>query len=100
MKTLALRDIVDTVKNSGNQHNIAILQKFLDEKPILSNYLIERKFTLFGLKPFVVELLNVPRGPSLVPFYDHIAIPNLTPECKLTLSEQQVAFLANLIRQL
>ena len=97
VKTLTLQDIANQVINAGDQNQIYILQQFLNQTPILTNYLIERKFTVLGLRPFVVQTLRIPRGPSTVPLSEHITIQNLTPECKVTLSPEQVQLVEQLL---
>ena len=97
VKTSTLKRLANQVRNSRNQEHINILGQFLNEKPIKTTYLIERRCTLIGMRPFVSQLMMIPRGPSVVPFYEHIAIVNLTPECKVTLSAEQVALIEQVL---
>lgn len=90
VKTITLRDISHNIRNNNNQHQNEQLDVFLAEKPKLSNYLIERQHSIIGVKPFVVNLLNRPIGPSTVTLAEHISILNLTSEHKVTLTQNQV----------
>lgn len=97
VKTLTLQRISTKVQNKGNPNEMEILVRFLNEKPILTNYLIEKQSTILGIQPFVSQMMNPPRGPSVVSFYEHISIPNLTLECKVTLTQEQVELIEELL---
>jgi hypothetical protein len=96
VETIRLKNAVSIIINQKNFKPAALLE-LLDQCPIASNYLIERKFTLIGLRPFIVQYFKTPKGPSEVKLSEHISIHNLTPEAKVTLSASQYQALNNLL---
>ncbi len=97
VKTITIKRIVDKVMCSKNEEHIRILNEFLKEKPILTNYFIYEEQTMIGKRSYIKNILTNPLGPSSKNFHYHINIVDLTDECKITLSPFQVEMIEQVL---
>lgn len=98
VKTLTIKRIANDVLNSDNEEHKIILNEFLSEKPILTNYFMsEQNSLILGKRNFIQNVLNRSIGPSSKTFYCHINVVDLTDECKVTLSPHQVKMIEQVL---
>lgn len=98
VKTVVIKDIIEKVLNSKCQNYINIVNDFMYQKPIMTNYFTIEKNTLMGKKRFISSFMDKPKGPSDLNFYEHINIVNLCLKCKVTLSSEQVELIEKVLK--
>jgi hypothetical protein len=90
IKTIILREFVKTLNenNQNNEDKIKMLNDFLNEKPLETNYYVEYTLGIFGFRTRAV-FKNSYFNKTRLTFREHINLDDLDVNCLIILSQEQ-----------